>query len=358
MSLPLTERIAALPQGLRLALILGAILIATLVLVPAVLALLRRLARRTRTPVDEILLRATATPIKLLVFTLGARIAIDSFTLPPALAVWGGHLTLVLGIGAVAFAVDRAIRGLIAAYIGTSDFLQSSAGLLRLLTRAAVYSLALLVLLGSLGISITPLVASLGVGSLAVALALQPSLQQMFAGLYLVMDRPLRVGDFVRIESGEEGQVEAIGWRTVRIRVLQDNVVIVPNDRMASSVIFNYSQPGPESLILLEVGVAYDSDLDRVEAIAIDVARSIALETGLTDATHAPRVRFDKFGDSAIHITVVVRAQDVLDRFEVKSALLRRLHSRFRAEGIVIPFPMRTVQVETRPPEERPTSIP
>ena len=351
MAVPLIDRFAALPQGLRLALILAAILIATLVVVPAVLALLHRLARRTRTHVDEILARAIATPLKILVFALGARIALDSFTLPPTLTLWGGHLTLVLGIGAVAFAVDRAVRGLIAAYIGTSDFLQSSAGLLRLMVRAAVYSLALLVLLGSLGISITPLVASLGVGSLAVALALQPSMQQMFAGLYLVMDRPIRVGDFVRIESGEEGQVEAIGWRTVRIRVLQDNVVIVPNDRMASSVIFNYSQPGPESLVMLEVGVAYDSDLDRVEAIATDVARSIAAETGLTDVTHAPRVRFDRFGDSAIQMTVIVRANDVLDRFEIRSALLRRLHSRFRAEGIVIPFPMRTVQVEHRSPE-------
>jgi len=346
-----------MPQGLRLALTLGAILIASLILVPAVLALLRRLARRTHTPVDEILLRAAATPIKILVFALGARIALDTFALPPTLAQWGGHLALVIGIGAVAFAVDRAIRGLIAAYVGTSDFLHSSAGLLRLLARAAVFSLALLVLLGSMGISITPLVASLGVGSLAVALALQPSLQQMFAGLYLVMDRPIRVGDFVRIESGEEGQVETIGWRTVRIRVLQDNVVIVPNDRMASSVIFNYSQPGPESLIALEVGVAYDSDLDRVEAIATEVARSVAVETGLTDATHEPRVRFDKFGDSAIHLTVIVRARDVLDRFQVRSALLRRLHSRFRAEGIVIPFPMRTVQVESWPPE-RPTANP
>lgn len=354
MPLPLADRIAALPQSLRLALILGAILLASLILVPAVLALLRRLARRARTPVDEVLLRATATPIKLLLFALGARMALDAFDLPPSVALWGGHLTLVLGIGAVAFAVDRAVRGLIAASIGASDFLQSSAGLLRLMARVSVFSLALLVLLGSLGISITPLVASLGVGSLAVALALQPSLQQMFAGLYLIMDRPIRVGDFVRIETGEEGQIEAIGWRTVRIRVLQDNVVIVPNDRMASSVIFNYSQPGPESLVVLQVGVAYDSDLDKVEAIATEVARSVATETGLTDITHATRVRFDAFGDSAIQMTIIVRANDVLDRFEIRSALLRRLHRRFRAEGIVIPFPMRTVQVEgwsaERPP--------
>lgn len=346
MSLPFYDRIAALPQGLRLVLTLVAILAASYIVVPALHAVLRRLARRARTPIDDILLRATATPVKILLFALGGRMALDSFALQPSVAVWGSHLSLVIGIGAVAFAVDRALRGLISAYVGTSDFLHSSAGLLRLLVRVVVLSLALLVLLGSLGISITPLVASLGVGSLAVALALQPSLQQMFAGLYLVMDRPIRVGDFVRLESGEEGQVEAIGWRTVRIRVLQDNVVIVPNDRMASSIIFNYSQPGPESLVLLQVGVAYDSDLDKVEAIALEVARSVAGETGLTDAAHGARVRFDAFGDSAIQMTVIVRALDVLDRFEIRSALLRRLHGRFRAEGIVIPFPMRTVQVE------------
>ena len=353
----LANRFAELPQWLQLALTLAGLLMASFIVVPVLVAVLRRLARRTRTPIDEILLRAVATPLRILVFALGARIALDAFELPASAAIWGGHLTLVLGIGAVAFAVDRGTHELIGAYVGTSDFLHSSAGLLRLLARVAVYSLALLVLLGSMGISITPLVASLGVGSLAVALALQPSLQQMFAGLYLVMDRPIRVGDFVRIENGDEGQVEAIGWRTVRIRVLQDNVVIVPNDRMASSIIFNYSQPGPESLVLLQVGVAYNSDLDRVEAIALEAARSIAAETGLTDEAHGARVRFDSFGDSAIQVTVVVRARDVLDRIEIRSALLRRLHSRFRAEGIDIPFPIRTVHLRdgpARPPSSSP----
>ncbi|MBI3540614.1 MAG: mechanosensitive ion channel family protein [Deltaproteobacteria bacterium] len=138
-----------------------------------------------------------------------------------------------------------------------------------------VYTLFVMFFLNSIGISVTPLIASLGVGSVAVAFALQETLASLFAGLYIVTDHPIRHGDSVRLESGEEGVVESIGWRSSRIRRPSNNTVIIPNSKIANGIITNYSLPSPEMAFSIDVGVDYESDLEKVEKVTLEIAREV-----------------------------------------------------------------------------------
>src|SRR4029079_4930090 len=155
-------------------------------------------------------------------------------------------------------------------------------GLVRAAVRGTILRIGALVMLDSLGVQITPLLTALGVGGLAVALALQDTLSNLFAGVHLLADRPIRVGDYVKIAESIEGYVVDVGWRSTRVRTLGNNVVIVPNKRVAESIIVNYDMPERRMSLGVAVSVAYGSDPERVEAVVVDEATKAAAElTGL-----------------------------------------------------------------------------
>jgi len=201
----------------------------------------------------------------------------------------------------------------------------------------------MLILLDSFGVSITPILASLGVGSLAVALALQPTLENFFSGIQLIVDKPIAVGQFIRLESGEEGYVEKIGWRSTWVRMLPNNVVVIPNKLLVSSSILNYHYPDKEMSVLLQVGVHYDSDLEHVEKVTISTAREILgkIEGGVPE--FEPFIRYHTFNDSSIDFTVILRVKEFVDGYRIKHEFIKSLHKKYREEGIVIPYPIRTL---------------
>ncbi len=203
--------------------------------------------------------------------------------------------------------------------------------------KVTVYGILLLVFLDMVGISVTPLIASLGIGSIAVAFALKETLSNLFSGLYLIVDQPIRVGDYIRIESGEEGYVETIGWRSTHIRMLQNNVVIVPNERLTSKIITNYDLLDHELAVLVSLGVAYESDLEKVEKITVEVAREIMQTTPGGVPSFEPFIRYDTFGDFSIRFTVILRGKEFVDQYLIKHEFVKKLHRRYHKEGIVIP---------------------
>ena len=203
--------------------------------------------------------------------------------------------------------------------------------------------LGALIVLSNLGIAITPLLTALGVGSLAVALALQPTLSNLFAGFQIALARQIRVGDFVELETGQQGYVTDIGWRSTQIRELPSNLVIVPNARIAEIIVRNYALPENEQSALVQVGVSYSSDLDRVEAVTIEVAREVQRTVSGALSEFEPFIRYHTFGDSAIGFSVILRVREFTDRYLVTHEFVKRLHRRYAAEGIEIPFPQRVV---------------
>lgn len=222
-------------------------------------------------------------------------------------------------------------------------------GLAQTVARVAILTVGGLILLDDFGVAITPILTALGVGGLAVALALQDTLSNLFAGLHLLADRPIRIGDFVRLEGGIEGFVEDIGWRSTRIRTLPNNMVIVPNATIARSAITNFHLPETRMSLLVPVSVSYASDPDHIEQVLVDEAtQAIGQVPGLL-ADPAPFVRFiPGFGESALQFTLICSVATYLDQFLVQHELRKRILRRFRREGIEIPFPMRTLEIRTR----------
>ena len=211
------------------------------------------------------------------------------------------------------------------------------------IARLAVLLLGVLLLLSNLGVSVGPLLTALGVGGLAVALALQDTLANLFAGVHLLASKKVQVGDFVRLDTGEEGQIIDINWRNTTVQQMQNNHAIIPNAKLAQSVIINYFRPQPEMSVVIPVGVSYDSDLDHVEQVTREVGAEVMRQVPGGVTSHSPVVRFAKFGDSSVDLNVVLRTTEFTQQYVIVSEFVKRLHARYRTEGIDIPFPMRTL---------------
>jgi small-conductance mechanosensitive channel len=217
--------------------------------------------------------------------------------------------------------------------------------LLLTVSRLVLLSFGFLIALDTVGISITPILASLGVGSVAVALALQDTLGNFFSGIYLLVDKPIRIGDFVKVDEGIEGYVTEIGWRSTHIRMLSNNVVILPNTKIANSKLTNYDLPDKETAVLLQVGVSYDSDLDHVERVTVDVSKEVLGRVTGGAPGFEPFIRYHTLGDSSIDFTVILRAKQFTDQYLLKHEFTKALHARYRQENISIPFPQRVIHV-------------
>ncbi len=212
-------------------------------------------------------------------------------------------------------------------------------------TRFVVFIIGLLVVLSVFDINITPFVTTLGLVGLAVSLALQASLTDLISGMLLLATRQIAVGDYVKLSTGEEGYVSDISWRTTTIRQLSNNIVIVPNSKMTSSSLTNFHTLSQTSSVTMELGVSYNSDLDLVERVTIEVAQDVmrTVQGGMPD--FAPVVRFNTLGDYSIRFNVVMQAHEVTDQYLIKHEFIKRLRARYREEGISIPYPIQTVRL-------------
>ena len=253
---------------------------------------------------------------------------------------------LVLSIFIVTLALAKIAVGLVELYSRKGKGTLPSTSIFTNLARVAVLAIGILVILQSLGISITPILTALGVGGLAVALALQETLANLFAGLHILVSRQVRPGDYVQLDSGEAGYVTDINWRNTTIRALPNNMIIVPNAKLASTIITNFNQPEHELSFLVEVGVSYESDLKQVERVTIDVAKEVLKEVQGGVPLFEPFIRYHTFADFSINFTVILRAKEFVDQYLIKHEFVKRLHERYQTEKIEIPFPIRTVHMK------------
>lgn len=203
---------------------------------------------------------------------------------------------------------------------------------------------ALIIVMDHFGISIGSLLVSLGVGSLAVALAAQDTLANMIAGFVILADRPFRVGDRIELENGMIGDVQEIGLRSTKILNFDNNLIIVPNADLVKGRIVNYAYPFNQMRLRLVVGVAYGSDPARVRKILLGLAD--AHPDVLKDP--APEVHFTSLGESAIEFTLIARVAEFSRRFATETFLREQAYLAFASEGIAIPFPQRVVHMKAQ----------
>ncbi len=314
-----------------------------------------RLEKRPRAAlVPQLLLRCLSGPIFLLIISQGIILSLSSLSYLEPWRYYLGRAAVTFAIILVTYGLARSLQLLLDWYLHYVKVRQSLSRLVQRITLLLVYLVGLLILLDYLGIPISPLIAGLGIGGLAVALALQPTLSNFFAGTQIVSDQLVHVGDYIELEGSAAGYVVDIGWRSTRIRTTFNNLVIIPNSRMVDSVITNYHGPNLELAVIVESGVSYSSDLAQVEEVSLAVARELIAELPEAVKTTEPWFGFDEFGDSNINFWVWLYAVDRIGSFRVKSELIKRLHARFAREGITINYPVRLLTYEDSKSKKHP----
>ena len=328
----------------------------------------RKLKKRPKSTLSSQILEMFYRPVFLLVVFQGMLLALSSVSYVAAWRPVLGKISIAVAIVLITYGLARGGSVLLTWYLRSRAVRKKIAideGLVRFLRRIVVlliYLAGLLMLLDYLQISITPIVAGMGVGGIAIALALQPTLGNFFAGTQIVSDRMVRVGDYIELEDGTRGYITDIGWRSTRMRTPFNNMVIIPNSRLVDSIITNYFGPSMELGVIVNAGVSYSSDLAHVESVALAVAREVVEEIDEAVKTFEPWFGYEEFGESNINFWVWVQAKDRIGSFRMKSELIKRLHARFNQEGITINYPVRTTYLQwlqgtqPQPPADGPGS--
>ncbi|MDJ0385064.1 mechanosensitive ion channel family protein [Streptomyces sp. G-G2] len=322
-------------------------------------ALVRWLARhalRTRWSGDDIIVDALRTLAPGAAVIAGAAVAASALPLSSKTGAVVSHSLTALLILFATFGAARVVAGLVQSLAQSRTGVAGSATIFVNITRVVVVVMGVLVALETMGVSIAPLLTALGVGGLAVALALQDTLANLFAGVHILASKTVQPGDYIRLSSGEEGYVVDINWRNTVVRNLSNNLVIIPNGRLARTNMTNYTQPEQQLSILVQVGVGYESDLERVERVTLEVVDGVMADINGAVPDHEGAVRFHTFADSRINFTVILGVGEFSDQYRIKHEFIKRLHERFRTEGISIPAPTRTVALhqDDLPPAFRP----
>ena len=344
------------------AIYLGTALLANLILGRA----LTRLARRHDDPLKAIEIRIIGElrrPFVLIIALFGIRAALvslsqtDAFSLAfiPNLAQIGNAFWLISIAAVVCYTVSRMLRAVMRWYSARTPMDTRTAlntviwPILIRITSIVVFTLGALVVLDIMGIPITPLLAGIGIGGLAVALALTPTITSFIAGTYVVAEGHVSEGDYIEIDAERAGFVSSIGWRSTVLRSRFNNIVIVPNNLITESVVTNYATPTPSVTGIVECGVSYDSDLRRVEQVCLEIAGAVAADSDSANKEFAPVVRFYEFGDSNINFRIIFQGIDRVASFAMKHQIIMDIHARFKDEGIEINYPVRLLTSASPP---------
>jgi small-conductance mechanosensitive channel len=313
------------------AFVLGAFMLGVL----AELALTRALAGfASRTPgrLDDLLADAFRGPIRLFFTVIGVLLALLVVDLPALVHRLASLLLDVAVMLVLVIVAARLVGGLIFVYGERSRLVGATRRFLRRVAVSAIYVIGFLFILDNVGISITPLLTTLGLAGLAAALAFQDTLANFFAGVYVQADKPLDVGHRVRFEDLKvEGTVVDVGWRTTKLRTAEGDILVIPNTKVAAGVVIDYDLPEPRTTLRLPVRVARSADPRAVASLLEEVARGV----GDPGVIGEPRALFSPgFVAGAFEFTLVLDAVDIAAKERVAEELRFRVVERLRGAGV------------------------
>lgn len=304
---------------------------------------IKKLTGKTKTDIDDIIIGHIEKPLRIFIMAGAFFLGLETLKIISPYKIWIDRLFFVLAIFLISKVLVGVFNVLVTRWFARQHGFERSPKLINLVIKISIYLIALIILLSHFNIEITPLVATLGIGGLAVGLALQNTLANLFAGIHLISDKPIRVGDYIEIDENIKGYVDDIGWRSTRIRTLPNTIIIVPNAKLAESVIVNDSMPDLQMAVLVQCGVAYQSDLKKVEEVTIDVAKKIQKTVPGAVKDFVPFIRYHTFGDSNINFTVILRGEKFVDRYLITHEFIKALKERYDKEGIEISWPVRKI---------------
>ncbi|HYG22393.1 MAG TPA: mechanosensitive ion channel domain-containing protein [Verrucomicrobiae bacterium] len=309
---------------------------------------LKRWAARTTTQFDDLLLELLNGPIKVVAFIIFLRVGLDVFDWPALVQrVLAKAFTIVVALS-LTYMVLKFIDLLMGYWRGRvrhdtdRHFDEQLFPIIRKSLKVFIIVVAALVTLDNVGIDVTAAIASLSIGGLAVGLAAQDTIANLFGAVSVFVDKPFRVGDFIDL-GGTKGSVESIGLRSTRLRHPDGHLITVPNKTMGNSTITNVTRR-PNIKTELNIGITYDTSPEKVRLalkILEDVYRGNA-------ATHDLMLSFNRFADSALNISVVHwwKGTDFRAYLAGMQEMNLAIKQRFDAEGISFAFPSQTVYLK------------
>ena len=330
------------PLALLVATVLGGLVIRSILF-----RIVRGWAKRTDSHLDVLLIGSLRGPILIWSLILGLHFATQNSRIPRVDIKYLPRTLAVLWIISLTMALSRFAGNVVRFYGGRVTAAQSVTSLTQKLAQLAVVILGIVWMLHVFDVNLTTVLTTLGVGGLAVALALQDTLSNLFAGFYVSISGLIHLGDYIKLNTGEEGYVTDINWRCTTMRGGSNNLIVVPNSKLGQAIYTNYNMPERRFGSSVNVNVGFEADIDRVQNILLDEVTSASREIKgmLTDP--APSVFFNGPGDYALAFSVNFNVADFGSQYGVQSELRKRLFQRLRAENI--PLPVRLPVGYTQP---------
>ncbi len=284
---------------------------------------------------DDALIGEIRRRIPFWTLLLGIHLALHRWPLSPDAQRLATEVLSALGVASATFALAAIASRLVVLYAPRSVPSAPVSGLTQNLARILVTLIgALVIVKSSFGYEISPILTALGIGGLAVALALQDPLSNLFAGIFMALAGQVRIGDYIKLDSGAEGYVMDFNWRSTRLRQQGDNLVVVPNSKLSQAVVTNFSMPSGEMGIGVDITIDRSSDLAVVEKTVTEVANEVMQSVTGTVAGASASVRSQGFTDLGIRMSIGVRVREFADQVSVKSELIKRLHARLTKDGV------------------------
>jgi len=305
---------------------------------------LKKVAMKSAWEGDDIILRSVEPQIILWFFLGSLSIAIKDIQIAEPLNLYSSKFLIIILIASITHAAAKMVVGLFELWSSKQSGGLPSTVMFTNFVWITVYIIGLLIIFDSLNISIAPMLTALGVGGLAVSLALKDTLADVFAGLHILLSKKVQPGDFVSLDSGEMGYIQNITWRNTTMMERTNNIIHIPNTKLSNAIVKNFDTGDPSFSVKIPLSVGYDSDLKKVEQVVRDEA--MALQSSMDEEINQssePVIRFRGFGESSINIMVYFRGNKYGDQNPIIHAFIKKVHQRFKEEGIEIPFPMRTI---------------
>ncbi|MCC7574532.1 mechanosensitive ion channel family protein [Candidatus Woesearchaeota archaeon] len=308
---------------------------------------LEKLAKKTKTEWDDLVIDFIKEIKWFFYFLLSVYIASQYLTVLPLISKIIYHATIVFAGFYVAKGISKAINHFIEIKIAENKDKKSKSSaslmnLLGLLAKIAIWTIALLMILSNAGIEITPLIASLGIGGIAIALALQSVLADLFGAFIIYFDKPFKEGDFIIVGS-DMGVVKHIGIKSTRIQALQGQELVMSNTELVNSRVNNYKQM-EKRRIVFGFGVKYDTGkvkLAKIKGIVNKIFEKI-------EGADLDRVHFKEFGDFSLNYEVVyyVKSSDYNQYMDIQESVNMNLYEEFEKAKIGFAFPTQTIELE------------
>ncbi|MHC1707166.1 MAG: mechanosensitive ion channel family protein [Bacteroidales bacterium] len=313
-----------------------------------IISRLIKLSEKTAWKSDDILFRSLKNLVWPLFLIGGIYLAIHNFKDLPQRIVKAGDLTVSVSyILLVTLYFSRVFSRFIQGQAFDSQK-QGTSTILTNLVRTVILSVGIMIALQSVGISIQPLLTALGITGLAVALALQSTLSNFFSGLHIIASRRLSPGDFIKVDQNIEGYISDINWRSTILQQLSNNMIIIPNSKLADAIVINTSLPEPEAVLNVSCNISYDSNLDVVESLSREIAHEVIAKVEGCIPGSEPVVRFQSFEENSIKFSIFIRVTSYPEQFIIRHELIKALHKRFKEEGIVIASVVRSSVIQEK----------